>query len=160
MPDSEATVRKALLEFLQGKSAHASLEDTLADFPPALAGKRPDGMPHTAWQLVEHMRITLRDLLDFCTNSEYEALEWPKEYWPEQDAPSSEAAWKESVRALREDLKGFEDLARNPKTNLYAPIPWGDGQTVLREILLAGDHTSYHTGQLILVRRALGAWKE
>lgn len=159
MSDSEATVRKALLEFLQGKSAHASLQDALTDFPPALAGKRPAGMPHTAWQLVEHMRLTLHDLLDFCTNSEYEALEWPKEYWPKHDTPSSETAWKKSVRDLREDLKEFERLVRNPKTNLYVPIPWGDGQTVLREILLAGDHTSYHTGQLILVRRALGEWE-
>lgn len=160
MSDSETTIRKALLEFLQGKSAHANLEDAVKNFPLALAGKRPAGMPHTAWQLVEHMRITLHDLLDFCTNSEYQALEWPKEYWPQQDAPASEAAWKESIRALQEDMEEFEKLARNAATNLYAPIPWGDGQTVLREILLAGDHTSYHTGQLVLLRRALGAWKE
>ncbi len=159
MPDENHVVRKALVEFLHGGNAHASLDAAVKDFPPALYAKRPEGAPHTAWQLLEHIRIALHDLLDFSTNPDYQAPKWPDGYWPKTDAPESAAAWNESVKAVKKDLKEFEKLAQNASVDLNARIPWGEDQTILREILLAGDHTSYHVGQLVMLRKQLGAWK-
>ncbi len=160
MPDKDRIIRKALLEFLQGESAHASIWDAIKDFPPALYAKKPEGAPHTAWQLLEHIRIALHDLLDFSTNPNYEARKWPDTYWPKNDAPESAEAWNESVKAMKKDFKEFEKLIQNSSVDLYARIPWGKDQTILREILLAGDHTSYHVGQLVMLRKQLGAWKD
>jgi len=158
-PEDRA-LRAVLVEFLRGESAHASLQSVLDDFPKDLRGRRPKGSPHSAWQLLEHIRIALHDLYDFSTNSNYVALKWPDDYWPKEEAPPSEAAWDASVRAVKKDVAEFEKLIREPESNLYASIPWGDGQTVLREVLLAGQHNSYHLGQLVLLRRELGAWKD
>jgi len=159
MPREEAVIRKALLEFIQGASAHASLQDAVKDFPAALYGEKPAGAPHTAWQLLEHIRITLHDLVDFCRDPNYSAPPWPEGYWPKHDAPASPAEWTASVKALRADLRHLEKIVEDSSVDLFAKIPWGDGQTVLREILLAGDHTSYHLGQLIMLRKQLGEWK-
>lgn len=156
----DGALRRQLVEFLRGESAHASLKDALDDFPEELRGRKPAGSPHTAWQLVEHMRIVLHDLLDFSTNSNYLAPKWPDDYWPKEDAPPSADAWDASVRSVKKDVADFEKLIGNQESNLYATIPWGDGQTLLREVLLAGQHTSYHLGQLVLLRRELGAWQE
>ncbi len=155
MAGEDRIVRDNLIEFLRGGSAHMDITTALKDFPPALYGAKPKGAPHTAWQLLEHIRITLHDLLDFCTVAEYVAPEWPKEYWPEAHAPGFPSQWKASLKAIQEDLAAFEKLAGDPTSNLYAQIPWGEGQTLLREILLAGDHTSYHLGQLIQLRKQL-----
>lgn len=160
MAGDNQTIRKTLLEYLKGGSAHADFHAALKDFSPDLYARKPKGTPHNAWQMLEHMRITLRDLLEFCTNPKYEALPWPEGYWPKRDVPASEKEWNESVAALEKYFKDFEKLVQAPETNLFAKIPWGDGQTIFREILLAGDHTSYHVGQLILLRRQLGAWKK
>ena len=108
--------------------------------------------------LLEHMRITQWDILDFSRNPTYEAPEWPKEYWPMTEAPPSAASWDKSIQQFRKDLKSMQDLVANPKTDLYARIPWGDGQTILREALLVADHTAYHLGQLVDLRRVLGVW--
>jgi hypothetical protein len=109
---------------------------------------------------LEHIRIALHDLLDFSTNPNYVAPEWPKDYWPKEAAPADGDAWDASVKAVKKDIADFEKLVGNPESNLYATIPWGDGQTLLREVLLAGQHTSYHLGQIVLLRRrVLGAWK-
>jgi hypothetical protein len=159
MPVDDRVLRDTLIEFLRGSSAHADLKAVIDHFPAELYGKKPEGAPHSAWQLLEHIRITLRDLLDFSVNPKYLSLEWPKDYWPEEAAPASKDGWAKSVRAIQEDLAEFERLVGDPATNLYATIPWGDGQTLLREVLLAGDHTSYHLGQIVSVRQALGAWK-
>lgn len=159
MPDADRVIRKALLEFLRGGNAHADVENAVEDFPPALYGEKPAGAPHTAWQLLEHIRITLDDLLDFCTNPEYRERKWPDTYWPKGDAPESAEDWKESVKDLKSGLKKFEKLLEDPAVELYAKIPWGKHQTILREVLLAGDHTSYHVGQLVMLRKQLGAWK-
>jgi DinB superfamily len=153
-------LREQLVAFLRGNQAHADLNSALDDFPEKLRGKKTHGSPHSAWQLLEHTRLALHDLLEFSTNSNYVAPKWPDEYWPSEDAPPSDAAWKASVKAVKKDLADFEKLVGKPETNLYATIPWGNGQTILREVLLAGQHTSYHLGQLVLVRRELGAWKE
>ena len=159
MPTQDHAIRHELLEFLKGGNAHASLDDAVKDFPESLYGKKPKDAPHTAWQQLEHIRFTLHDLLEFCTNSNYQAPKWPDEYWPKDESPKSSAAWKHSVAAIHEDIKGMEKLLHDEKVDLTAKIPWGDGQTILREILLAGDHTSYHVGQLVMLRKQLDAWK-
>ena len=152
-------IRKALVEFLRGGSAHADIDDAVKNFPPALYGKKPEHAPHTAWQLLEHIRITLDDLLDFCANPEYRERKWPDTYWPNNDAPESDESWDKAVKGLKSSLKKMEKLLDDPNVDLYAKIPWGKDQTILREVLLAGDHTSYHVGQLVVLRRELGAWK-
>ena len=157
MPGDDRILRDQLLEFLRGGSAHIDFKSAVKDFPPALYGKKPEGVPYSAWQLLEHLRIALHDILDFCVNPEYTALEWPKDYWPEAATPASADDWKTSVRAIEADIAEFERLAGDPGSNLYAKIPWGDGQTLLREILLAGDHNSYHLGQLVMLKKQLGA---
>jgi uncharacterized damage-inducible protein DinB len=159
MPNDDALLRDLLVESLQKANAHAGLFDALKNFPESLYGKKPQGAPHSAWQLLEHIRITLNDLLVFSTDADYVAPEWPEAYWPKQDAPPNTAAWEASVKALRADLGDFEKLIRNPESNLYARIPWGEGQTLLREALLAIDHTSYHVGQLVMLRKQLGTWE-
>lgn len=156
----DRALRKTLVEFLRGASAHAELKTVVDDFPAELRGKKLKGMPHSPWQLLEHMRIALHDLLDFSTNSHYEAMKWPDDYWPKEAAPPDDDAWDQSVRAVKKDVADFEKLVGDPESNLYAEIPWGDGQTLLREVLLAGQHNSYHLGQLVVLRRELGAWKE
>ena len=148
------------MKFLRGGEAHAELKAVLDDFPVKARGVAPKGAEHSAWQELEHIRIALHDLLDFSTNSHYVAMKWPDDYWPKEAAPEDAAAWDKSVRALKKDMADFEKLVGDPETNLYASIPWGDGQTILREVLLAGQHTSYHLGQIVLLRRLLGAWKD
>lgn len=160
MPDTDRAIRQQLLEFLTGENAHASVESAVKDFPSALYTEKPEGAPHNAWQLLEHIRITLHDLLEFCTNPKYQALKWPEEYWPKKTAPASAQAWNASVKSLKTDLHAFEKLIESPAVDLYAKIPWGDDQPILREILLAIDHTSYHTGQLLMLRKQLNAWKK
>lgn len=153
-------LREQLVKFLPGGEAHADLKSVLDDFPAKDRGVVPKGAEHSAWQLLEHIRIALHDLLDFSTNPNYLALKWPDEYWPKEAAPADDAAWNTSVRAVKKDIADFEKLVGDPESNLYAEIPWGEGQTLLREVLLAGQHTSYHLGQLVVLRRELGAWKD
>jgi len=157
---SDSALRQHLLELLRGGSAHANFRDSVADWPENLRGKRASGFPHTAWQLLEHLRIAQDDILDFTRNSKYEELNFPDDYWPKHDAPPTTAAWDESVTSFQRDLKQFEDLVSDPKTDLFAKIPWGSGQTILREAFLIADHNAYHLGQLVALRRALGAWSK
>ena len=160
MPENDAALREQLFQLLNGGNAHVDVLAALKDFPAKLYGARPEHAPHSAWELLEHMRIALRDLWDFSTNPEYVEKKWPDDYWPASAEPPSEDAWYGSVRALKEDLAAFGRLVKDPNSNLYAQIPWGkDEQTLLREVLLAADHTSYHTGELVFLRRLLGAWK-
>jgi len=154
MLGDDRILRDQLLEFLRGGSAHIDFKSAVKDFPPELYGK---GMPYSAWQLLEHLRIALHDILDFCVNPKYTALDWPRDYWPEAAAPQSAEAWKVSVRGIEEDMAELEKLAGDPNSNLYAQIPWGNGQTLLREILLVGDHNSYHLGQLVMLKKQLTA---
>lgn len=160
MPAEDQLLRDQLVEFLKKGNAHVDLFSALKDFPPDLYGQKPEGAPHSAWQLLEHIRLTLNDLLVFSTDPNYVAAKWPDAYWPKQAAPKDTAAWKTSVKALKADLEEFEKLIQNPASNLYAPIPWGEGQTLLREALLAIDHNSYTVGQLVMLRKQLGAWKD
>jgi hypothetical protein len=157
--DRDVSLRQNLNELLTGSNAHADFEAAVKDLPAELRGKRPKGADHSPWELLEHLRIAQEDILDFSRNPHYKARPWPSGYWPEAPAPPGEKAWDKSVRAFRKDLKTFSALLSDPSTDLYAKIPHGDGQTILREALLIADHNAYHVGQLILVRQLLGAWK-
>jgi uncharacterized damage-inducible protein DinB len=158
MMTSDAVLRDLLSRILSWEDAHVGFDAAVADVPPDLRGRRPAAVPYSPWQLVEHLRIAQHDILDFCRNAGYETLTWPDDYWPASAAPPSEEAWDESVRQFRADRLALQDLAADASIDLGARIPHGTGQTCLRELLLAADHASYHVGQLVLVRRLLGAW--
>jgi hypothetical protein len=155
----DKALRQHLLYLLKDGGAHAKFDDILRDFPAELRGKKPANFPHTAWMLLEHMRIAQWDILEFSRNAKHASPKWPGGYWPKTEAPPSPAAWAKSITGFHEDLKAMETLITNPKTDLCAPLPWGDGQTVLREALLVADHNAYHLGQLVTLRRLLGAWE-
>jgi hypothetical protein len=155
----DASLRQHLLDLLTGSNAHADLEAAIKNLPEALRGERPEGAEHSPWELLEHLRIAQWDILDFSRNPQYRERPWPSGYWPATPAPPDDKAWDKSVRALRKDLKTFCALISDPETDLYAKIPHGSGQTILREALLIADHNAYHVGQLVLVRRLLGDWK-
>src|SRR5262245_6366524 len=147
-----------LRDLLRGGSAHTKFKPVVSDWPPELRGVRPQGAPHTGWQLLEHMRICQWDILGFSRDARHVSPKFPDGYWPAADAPGEADAWERSVAAFDADLKQMEDLVSDPATDLYARIPHGDGQTILREALVLADHNSYHLGQLVIVRRLLGAW--
>jgi len=157
---NDQSLRRHLLELLGGGGAHAQFDEVVKDFPARLRGQKPAGLPHTPWMLLEHMRIAQWDILDFSRNPRYKSRPWPEGYWPETEAPPSAAAWNTSIAAHGKDLKAMQALVSDRKTDLFAKIPWGDGQTILREALLVADHNAYHLGQLVYARRALGAWGE
>ncbi len=157
--DHEESLRKHLIELLRGGSAHAKFEDVVKDLPEKLRGTKPEKYPHSAWMLLEHLRLAQWDILEFSRNAKHVSPKWPEGYWPKTEAPASAAAWNKSVQQFRDDRKALEEIVANPKTDLFAPLPWGDGQTILREALLVADHNAYHLAQLVDVRRMLGAWK-
>ena len=152
------TMRRQLIELVRGGGAHLDFDAAIADLPAKLRGVKPQGLPHTPWRLVEHMRIAQHDILEFCRSKDHGSPDWPKGYWPEGDAPSNDRAWDQNVEAFRDDLQAMQDIVADESNDLFAPIPWGDGQTIFREAMLLADHNSYHLGQLITVRRVLGAW--
>ena len=155
---TNAVLRDLLGRLLSWEDAHATFEAAVAGIPADLRGRQPAGVPYSPWQLVEHLRIAQRDILDFCRNADYEELNWPADYWPFSAAPPSAAAWDESIARFRADRLALQQLAADEGVDLDARIPHGNGQTYLRELLLAADHAAYHVGQLVLVRRLLGAW--
>jgi hypothetical protein len=156
----DKVLREHVLYLLDGGGAHAKFDEVVADIPPQLLGQKPARLPHSLWMLLEHLRIAQRDILDFSHNPEYVSPKWPEGYWPKTEVPPSPAAWTASVKQFRGDLKAMKDLVKDPNTDLFAKIPWGDGQTVLREALLLADHNAYHLGQMLDGRRLLGAWPE
>jgi hypothetical protein len=153
-------LREHLVSLLKGGQAHVHFMDAIEGFPEAKRGSFVEGLPHTGWQLMEHARIAQRDILEFSRNPKHVSPGFPEGYWPKTPVPPDEAAWKESVQAFQHDLQEMTKLVKNTKTDLYAAIPHGDGQTILREVLLLADHNAYHLGQLVDLRRALGAWPE
>ncbi len=155
----DAALREHLVSLLTGGNAHTTFEDAVKNMPAELRGKRPKGAEHSPWQLLEHLRIAQWDILEFSRDAKHKSPKWPEEYWPKSPMPPDEKAWDKSVRAFRRDLKTLCALVSDAKTDLYAKIPHGDGQTILREVLLTADHNAYHLGQLVLVRKLLGAWK-
>ena len=156
----DQALRQHLVYLLSDGGAHTKFEDVIKNFPANLRGKKAENFPHTAWMLLEHMRIAQWDILEFSRNRKHVSPQWPEGHWPKTEAPPRAAAWTESIQSFRKDLKAMEDLVSNPKTDLYAQIPWGDGQTVLREAMLVADHNAYHLGQLVTLSRLLGSWEE
>ena len=155
----DSAVRDHLGRLLTWEDSHVGFDTAIARIPPAARGKTPKGAPYSIWQLLEHMRLAQHDILDFCRNPNYKELHWPDDYWPETAAPPSSKAWNDSVREFQKDRDAFVKLAKDPKVDLAAKIPHGQGQTYLREIILAADHAAYHIGELVLVRKLLGIWK-
>jgi hypothetical protein len=153
---TDQALRDHVVNLLRGGSAHLDFDAAIKNFPVALRGKRPPRSPHSAWELLEHLRIAQRDILEFSRDANHQSPEWPEGYWPKTPAPPGNAAWSKSVRAFREDLEAMCALVADPSTDLFARIPHGDGQTVLREAFLLADHNSYHLGQLVLVRKLVG----
>jgi len=154
----DSQFREHLKKLLDWSDAHVSFDRAVKGIPPRLRGVVPDRLEHSAWQLVEHLRLAQADILEFCVNPKYKEKKWPDDYWPRDARPKNTAAWTASIAAYRRDLKALQRLAADRAIDLFAAIPHGDGQTYLREILLVADHTAYHVGQIILVRRALDIW--
>jgi hypothetical protein len=156
----DKTLRQHVANLLSGKGAHVDFKVAVARVFPKFRGAHVDGAPHTLWQLVEHIRIAQWDILEFSRNAKHVSPEWPKEYWPKSAEPPSEKAWDASIKQFLRDREAMKKLVLNPKVDLLAKIPHGKDQTILREALLAADHTAYHTGQIVLVRNLLGIWEK
>jgi hypothetical protein len=151
-------VRAIIASSLDWQEAHATFDAAVANFPAHLRGTRPADFPHSGWELLEHIRIAQEDLADFMERADYHVIKWPDDYWPTSPEPPSGAAWEESIAAVLRDREHIKEIALRPSIDLAAKIPWGTGQTYLRTVLVAVDHTAYHVGQIIAVRRLLGAW--
>jgi len=156
---SDASLRQHLLDLLNGGNAHASFDQAVKNLPVELRGKKPEGAEHSPWEILEHLRIAQWDILEFSRDPKHKSPDFPSGYWPGTAAPPDDKAWDKSVHAFRKDLGELCALVADQSTDLFARIPHGDGQTILREALLTADHNAYHLGELVLVRRLLGAWK-
>ncbi len=159
MMKHEKSLPDHLVELLKGGHAHISFDDAVKDWPAALQGNRPGGAAHSAWEVLEHMRIAQWDILEFTRNPKHVSPEFPAGYWPKTQAPPDGKAWNNTVKSFRADLEAMIKIVQNKKTDFFTPFPYGNGQTVLREALLVADHNAYHLGELLLLRRLLGAWK-
>ncbi|MBV8516601.1 MAG: DinB family protein [Acidobacteria bacterium] len=158
MTNEERALRTLLARIADWGEAHIKFDDAVKDFPVELRGKRPDGGPHSAWELLEHIRIAQWDIVEFTRDAKrHVSPEWPSGYWPSAPEPPSEGAWDESVAKVRDGMRALAEIANDLSFDLFARIEGGDGQTVLRELILAADHNSYHLGQLVMVRKILGA---
>lgn len=157
--DHDKQLRQQLSKVMDWNEAHADFSAAVADFPAKSHGSVPEGMPYSAWQLLEHIRLALWDIVEFSRDSRHKSPEWPEGYWPKAAAPPDTTAWDKSVRAIHRHLEEMRELISDPKRDLFAPIPHGSGQTLLRQALLIADHNAYHIGQIVLVRKALGGWK-
>jgi len=156
--DPDRELREQLAQLLRGGQAHVNFNDTLEGFPIKKRGVLARGLPHTAWQLLEHARIAQWDIMEFSRNPRHVSPGFPEGYWPKTPNPPSQAEWDKSVEAFQHDLQAMIGLVKNSRTDLFAEIPHGDGQTILRQALVLADHNSYHLGQLVLLRKLIGAW--
>jgi hypothetical protein len=155
---NDKALRQHLLNLLKGSDAHVDFDSAFEDLPAELRGKRPKGARHSPWEVLEHLRIAQWDILEFSRNPNHKSPEFPSGYWPRAQAPPDETAWDKSIQSFRDDLEALCDLVADESTDLFVKIPHGDGQTILREALLAADHNAYHLGEAVLLRRVLGAW--
>jgi len=156
---TDKPVREHLVKLLEGGQAHVTFDAAVRGLPAALRGKKPKGAEHSAWEILEHIRIATWDILEFSRDGKHVSPKWPDGYWPKSPKPPNEKAWAKSIQAVNSDIKAMSKLVEADTTDLYAAIPHGDGQTIMREALLIADHNAYHIGELVLVRRLLGAWK-
>jgi hypothetical protein len=154
---ADAVLREHLVSLLRGGNAHITFDKVVRGFPLDRIGVRPRGLPHSAWELLEHIRLAQEDILRFSQSADYVSPPWPAGYWPESPAPQRANQWAASIRRYRKDLAEFETMILEPAQKLVKKFPWGSGQTLLREALLIADHTSYHLGQLLLVRQLVEA---
>jgi hypothetical protein len=157
MSDNDQAVREQLISLLDGGNAHISFDEFVKDFPVEKCGERIEGLPYTAWQVLEHMRIAQWDILEFSRDAAHVSPKWPKGYWPDHDQTGSPEAWDETVEKFQSDLEAFEDLLRDPATELFAKLPHGTGQTIFREALVLADHNSNHLGALVVMNRIIKA---
>ena len=155
---NEQALREQLLKVIDWEEAHVPFDRAVKGIPPSMRGVVPNGWEHSAWQLVEHIRIAQADILEFSITAKYNAKKWPDDYWPKASAPRNAAAWSKSIAEIRKDRKKLRQLAKNPRIDLTAEIPHGTGQTYLRELLLVAAHNSYHIGQIVSLRKQLGIW--
>jgi hypothetical protein len=155
---TEKSLREHVISLLKGGGAHVNFEAAFKDFPPELRGKRPKGADHSPWEVLEHMRIALWDIVEFTRNPKHVSPQFPSGYWPSSQAPPDAKAWDKSVHAFRADSKALAGLVADESTDLLAPLAHSNEHTVLREALVAADHNAYHLGELVLIRRLLGAW--
>ena len=155
----DKAIREHVAGLLDWEQAHVGFDIAVKGLAPVMRGIVPIGWDYSAWQLVEHIRIAQADILEFCVNPKYKEKKWPDDYWPKAAAPRNAAAWTASHAQIRRDLKALQRLAANRTIDLTARIPHGTGQTYLRELLLIADHTAYHVGQIVALRRQLGIWK-
>jgi hypothetical protein len=152
---ADADLRRHLTALLEGGNAHITFADAVKGFPVERAGIRPEGSPHSAWELLEHLRIAQADIVLFSVGKDYVERKWPDDYWPSSPAPANGREWEASIESVNRDLARFIEMLKDETRDLFEPFPWGDGQTLLREALLIADHSSYHLGQLMLIRRML-----
>ena len=155
--DRDASLREHLLSLLTARQAHCTFEDAVAQMPPARRGERPEALPYSVWELVEHLRRAQHDILVYCRDPDYAAPDWPGDYWPDDASPSDEA-WTDSLAQVEEDRTALADLVRDESLDLHDTVPASDEHTYLREVMLAADHNAYHVGQIVTVRRQLGLW--
>jgi len=155
----DKALREQLAKMIDWNEAHADFRAAVDGFPAKLRGRVPGGLPHSAWQLLEHIRLALWDILEFSRDARHKSPNWPEGYWPKDAEPPRPGAWGKSVKAVIKHLDEMRELITDPSRDLFAPLPHGSGQTLLREALLVGDHNAYHVGQLVLLRKALGAWE-
>ncbi|MCL5435407.1 MAG: DinB family protein [Patescibacteria group bacterium] len=156
--NQDKLLREHLLGLLKGGSAHMTLEEAIENYPVSkINGIFPNG-EYSSWHLLEHIRITQNDILEFITNSKYVYLDWPKDYWPARNKKATQKDWKKTIDSFKKDTKALEKIVSNPKTDLYAKIKWGEGQTILREILVVADHNAYHIGEFAIMRQVMNTW--
>jgi hypothetical protein len=156
--NTDNILREQLIALLRGGHAHMPFDDAVADFPMEKINDRPPNVPYTPWHLLEHVRITQWDILEFIRDPGHVSPPWPKGYWPPRDQQADPAAWQRTLELFRADRKALEDIVQDPATDFYSPIPHGSGQNILREILLVSDHTAYHTGEFAILRQVMGTW--
>ena len=158
-PAQDKVLREHLVNVLSGRGAHVDWKESFAGIPPKMRGVRPSGLPHSLWELLEHLRIAQWDILEFSRDAKHVSPAWPESCWPDQEAPPDAKAWDKSLKEFERDLDSMKKLVASPRTDLFKKIPHGTGQTILREALLVADHNAYHLGQVLVVRRLLGIWK-
>lgn len=156
--ENDSSLREQLLQRLRGRGAHMPFEEAVKDFPADRINDRFPNGDYSSWGLVEHLRITQRDILDYVRDPQYRHMQWPLDYWPDPEKQASPQEWKETIDAFLADKAQLEALVQDPKTDLFAPIPWGGDHTVLREILIVTDHNAYHIGELAIMRQVMGTW--
>jgi hypothetical protein len=155
---SDADLRHRLVESLRGGNAFMTFDQAVADFPEGMINTRPTNVEYTFWHLLEHIRISQWDILDFSRNPGYQEIEWPKDYWPAKDAQATATQWQETIRQIEQDTREMIQLVRDEATDLHTPFSWGQGQNLVREAILVANHNAYHIGEFAILRQVMNAW--